>query len=110
MAPSGSLSVAANDRSEMDLGEPHWPDWTHEMIERTRNSDDEADWWDLARDAIASGLPKEQMEYLATLGLMELATWSHRIDSEAGYPCAGQRAAHRRHPRIVPKDYRDRRP
>ncbi|MFV2063475.1 MAG: hypothetical protein ACC726_08165 [Chloroflexota bacterium] len=84
------------------MGEPHWPEWTDELVEMTRFSD--KSWWDAAHDEIVGGLPSEEMEYLATLGLMELVTWSHRIDREPGYPCAGQRAAHNRYPDVVPED------
>lgn len=83
---------------------PHWPAAIDPVVERARFLPGPEDFWESAEKVVASGLPDDTMQYLATVGLAELVTWVHKIDRDASKPCAGELVARSQHPEVFPDD------
>lgn len=55
---------------------PRWRESIHDVVESARFSGrrGEPDWWESAREVVEKGLSADDLNFLATLGLAELAT------------------------------------
>ena len=75
------------------MAEPRWRESIDDVVERARFSDrrGESDWWESAREVVKGGLSQEDLTFLATVGLAELASQSHRVDRDESEPCMGHR-------------------
>jgi hypothetical protein len=75
------------------MAEPRWPESIDPVVERARFSGrrGEPDWWESAREVIEKGLSPEDLNFLATVGLAELASQSHRANRDESEPCMGHR-------------------
>lgn len=72
-----------------------WPEWIDDAVERARFGPGD-DFWTSA-DVVVNTLGEDSVRYLAVLGLAELAAWSHKIDRDRQYPCAGREIAFARY-------------
>lgn len=80
----------------------NWPEAIDDVVLRARfYPGDEVDWWQ-ASEKIIEDLPDDQLRYLATVGLAELVTQTHRIDRDRQYLCIGDRLVIARHPELEP--------
>ena len=86
------------------MAEQKWPTWIDGLVEAVRHAP-EATFWESADRIVAEGLPKEAEEYLAVVGLAELASWSYKIDRDKAEPCTGRLLAFERYfPEIDPSE------
>ncbi len=80
----------------------NWPDSIDDVVKRARFSPgDHVDWWE-SSEKVADGLPDEQLRYLATVGLAELVTQTHRIERDPSESCIGDQLVLARHPELAP--------
>jgi hypothetical protein len=77
-----------------------WPEWGEGIIEQARSGTSGATWERAAAIVGSHELTPEQVEFLATLGLAELAAWADRLDDDPGRACAGEMLARARYPGI----------
>ena len=74
-----------------------WPHWADDIVERARSGASGTTWERAAAIVGESGLTAEQVAFLATLGLAELAAWADRLDRDAARVCAGEVVARSRY-------------
>jgi hypothetical protein len=70
------------------MGELAWPESIDPVVQSARFGPEES-FWDGAEAAVARGLPDEALRYLATVGLAELVTQTHRMERNAQALCIG---------------------
>lgn len=75
------------------MAEPRWRETIDDVVERARFSGrrGEPDWWESAREVVEKGVSADDLNFLATLGLAELASQSHRANRDDTEPCMGHR-------------------
>jgi hypothetical protein len=94
-------AITGADRKDTMPAE-RWPQSIDDVVERTRFSAGDDDWWESAEKVIAGGIPADQMRYLAHVGLVELVTQSHRVGRNGKYPCAGLQIVYATWPNLKP--------
>lgn len=74
------------------MGESRWHESIDGVVRRARfgpGAND--DFWESAHIVVDGGLPDDELRYLATVGLAELASQEHIVDRDRHEPCMGRR-------------------
>jgi len=79
----------------------HWPESIDDVVKRVRFSPGDDDWWE-SSEKVVEGLPDDQLRYLATVGLAELVTQTHRIERDRSDLCIGDQLVIARFPDLEP--------
>lgn len=78
------------------MTQPTWIADVDDLVAEVRRNPEGS--WRGAEIALARTVPAATVEYLAVVGLAELATQTHRLDRDATVPCIGSVLAAGRYP------------